>query len=129
VGAQSDVAAEAGHIVEGVGVSNTAEDDLDASGIPYGVGAGAVPSSFELSEAVADGDDEDALAGAVGHPAGQGDGADLGDFVEGHEHGRVESAVWLERANEGGSGVDVFGERAEQGRDGGLFAAAADHVE
>ena len=68
VGAQGDLAAEPGEAVEGVGVADAAEDDFDAGGVPDGLCSGVVPAGFELGEAVADRDDEDAFAGAVGHP-------------------------------------------------------------
>ncbi len=80
--AQGDVAAQAGEAVEGVGVADAAEDDFDAGGVPDGLGSGGVPAGFELGQAVADRDDQDALAGAIGHPQGERDWADLGYLVQ-----------------------------------------------
>ena len=83
MGAQGDVAAQAGEPVEGVGVADAAEDDLEAGGVPDGLGAGFVPAGFELGQAVADRDDQDAFAGAVGHPQRQRYRANLCHLIEG----------------------------------------------
>ena len=61
MGAQPDLPAQPGEAVEGVGVADAAEDDLDAGGVPDGACSGFVPAGFELGQAVADRDDQDAL--------------------------------------------------------------------
>src|SRR5579875_1565386 len=116
-------AAEGGGGLQGGGVADAGEPDFGAGGVHDDAGAVDAPAVAELGFAVGDGDDLDALAAGVGEPGRQGDGADLGDFVQGHEQGWVEAAAGHLAAEQGGGVVQFAGQAGEQWRDGGVFAA------
>ena len=71
-------------------VGDAGQEHLDRAGVEHDLAAVVAPPFGELSFAVHDGDDLDALAAGVRQPGRQRDRADLGHLVQAHQQRRVQ---------------------------------------
>ena len=126
--AVAEGAAQPGDVLEGGGVVDAGQEDFRAGGGPDGGRAVLAVLVAQLPGGVHHGGDLDALAGRVGEPGGQVDGAQV-QLIEGEQQPGVEPAVRLGEAVVAGGAVHVGGEAAEQRRARGAVPAGGEHVD